>query len=165
MSDKLLKMGSLVTVGNMVDGYRYLGLVVDQVAGKQWADRDPTIEYMPNENDKGKFVLIRVLGLKISEGFLHRTKLPPEEPSRNEVVRWSFAQISHARHIAGPDIPSIETFLQYCTICGSLGMKGALFLHEVSLLIEYLRGSVRSRDAMSYYDSKFLAMLGEVLPR
>ena len=91
--------------------------------------------------------------------------LPDEEPDETMTVRWSYVQANRTPYIVGPDVSSIEKFLEQCHVCQSLGMHGSSFFHDVSLLIEYLHGVTRTRDAMGYSEHKFFKMLEDVLPK
>lgn len=160
---KEIVVGSLISVSGSADTYRWLGLVVDQAVGRRWVERDPCIEYDPP--DKQGFVLVRVLGTKLTGMSIGRTGLPEQEPRETVTVRWAYPQLNQAYVIAGPDIASIEIFLKQCRICESLGMKGATFGRELILVVEYLQGVKRTEGAMSYFERQFLAMLKQVLPR
>lgn len=158
--------GNLVLIGNMTTPGGSLGLIVNQVRGKVWLDRDPCIEHIPSTEDKEKYLIARVLGLRtIGCSLIGKTVLPEEEPDEAMTVRWSYVQENRTPYIAGPDVESIEKFLESCYICDSLGMKDATFFHDVSMLIEYLHGVTRPRELMSYSEQKFFKMLEDVLPK
>ncbi|OGI15051.1 MAG: hypothetical protein A2878_02755 [Candidatus Moranbacteria bacterium RIFCSPHIGHO2_01_FULL_54_31] len=163
---KGIEVGSLLSVRNSLDPNCWLGLVVDQEAGKKWVARDPCLDYEPSEN-RQDFLLVRVLGLKWTELLpkIGKRSLPIEEPHETEVVRWAFVQLTQAFVVAGPDAASIEMFLEHCSVCDSLGMTGGTFFRDVNLLVEYLQGVKRTRSQMSYPESKFFKMLEDVLPR
>lgn len=159
-----IAVGSLIAVRNSTDSNCWLGLVVDQEVGKKWADRDPCIEYDPS--DKQEFFLARVLGVKVVSTGIGRTGLPEQEPYQTVTVRWAYVQLNQAHVVAGPDVASIELFLEQYMMYIALGMKGnATFGHDLSLVLEYLHGVKREKDATSFFERKFFAMLGEVLPR
>lgn len=161
-----IAIGSLIAVINSLNSERWLGLVVDQEAGKKWVERDPCLEYHLEEKDGP--LLVRVLGLKLTEGrALDKSGLPEQEPRGIETVRWAFVQtIPNPPWIAaGPDLSSVEDFLRSYRLCNSFGMTEATFFHEVALLAEYLRGVTRTEDEISCFDRKFFAMLVDVLPR
>lgn len=163
---KEIVVGSLVSVSNSIDGGRWLGLIVNQKAGQKWVEKDPCVEYTPSSESEEKFLLARVLGLKLTELALGKTGLPEREPSRMETVRWAFVQLNQAYVVADPDVESIENFLLQCQTCMGLGgMRGATFLHDVGLIAEYLRGVTRTRDQMGFFESQYFKMLEEVLPR
>ncbi|MFA6278882.1 MAG: hypothetical protein WCS97_03025 [Candidatus Paceibacterota bacterium] len=163
-------VGSLIAVGNTLDGDCFLGLVVDQMAGKKWADEDPCLDYIPSKDNQKEFVLVRILGLKLTEGQpLSKGSIPAREPYKVETKRWAFAQINRSWHVAGPNVVSIQEFLKQCKICHRLGMKfrmsGATFFHDLELVVEYLLGVKRPEDEISFFERKFFAMLGEILPQ
>ncbi len=161
-----IKMGSLVAVSNTVSPGRWLGLAVDQKAGRRWAAKDPCIEYNLSENHGP--LLVRVLGLKLTEGeALGRSGLPEQEPRRTETVRWAFVQTvpNPPWVVAGPDLHSIAEFHRQCRISRDFEMHGATFIGDLALLEEYLRGVERKDSAISYFEKKFFAMLNEVLPQ
>ena len=139
-------------------------MVVDQSSGKRWVEKDPCLEYVPGNSQN--FVLVRVLGQKLTDGYvLGKRGLPDKEPSETETVRWAFAQLNQSWRVAGPDVASIEEFLKQCRLCDSIGMKGATFVHDLSLVAEHLRGAKRPPSSMSYFERRYLAMLEEILPR
>lgn len=159
-------VGSLVAVGNSLDSGRWLGLVVDQEAGKKWADRDPCIEHYVDE--KNGPLLVRVMGTKTIElAGIGKSSLPKEEPKEVETVRWAYVQTKPNTSVvvAGPDVDSVEKFLWNCWVINDLGAGGITFFSDLKLLVEYLRGVTREPDAISYYERKFFAMLEEVLPQ
>ena len=162
-----MPVGSLLAVRNSLDANHWLGLVVNQNVGKVWADRDPCLEYTLAQQSGP--LLVRVLGLKLTEGMaLDKSSLPKEEPRGTETVRWAYVQTipAQAYVVAGPDTDSIQTFSQNATLfCRGFGRNGDVtFLRDVSLLVEYLRGVTRTDHETSFYDRKFFAMLREVLP-
>jgi len=161
-----IAVGSLLAVPQSIHSGHWLGLVVNQEAGRKWVERDPCIEFSISE--KSGPLLVRVLGQKLTEvAALHKSGLPEGEPNETQTVRWAFIQTipNLPWTVAGPDVNSIVMFLQWCNICESLGMNGATFLHDVVLLAEYLRGVKRTENAMSHYEKKYFAMLEDVLPR
>ena len=167
MSQEKSVIGSLVfSAPNPLDGNHGLGLVVAQEAGKNWAEKDPCIEYdIPEEYGP---LLVRVLGLKLTTGrALYKSSLPEREPCGTETVRWAFVQTkpNPLWVVAGPSVESIEDFLRQCRLFGTFGIGEPTFLHEVALLVEYLRGVTRTKEAMSHFDRQFFAMLRDVLPR
>lgn len=165
MSQKSLEIGSLVAVSNMLNPGAHLALVIDPSAGKKWADNASAFEYEPKKGSENGFVLVRNLGLRLSEGVVFKKGAPKEEPRETMVVRFAYAQITHAQHVAGPDVESIEKFLESVQLCHHLGMHGADFFNDVSLLAEYLRGVTRTPDQIGFSNQKFLAMLTEILPQ
>jgi hypothetical protein len=159
------KAGSLISIAESVSSGRFLGLVVDQEAGKQWMENDPCIRYMPMPEEEVEFVLVRVLGTRLVNSFLHKSPLPEKEPQETETVRWEYAQVNHSFQVAGPDLASIEEFLRWGRTFHSLGGGDGAVVHEVGLLAEYLRGVTRSKDATSWFEQRYFAMLEEVLPK
>lgn len=160
-------VGSLVAVSNTVDSGHWLGLVVNQEAGKKWVDRDPCLEYcVPDEYGP---LLVRVLGLKLTEGLgLNKSGLPTNEPRGTETVRWAYIQTipNPPFVVAGPDVDSISKFFRMCRICDSLGNKEeASFSYEGAILEEYLRDVKKTADETSHFYKQFFAMLADVLPR
>ncbi len=161
---KEFEVGSLVLVQGIYREYT-LCLVVDQLTGEKWAERDSCIEFIPEKGNEGRFTLVRVLGLKLTGSrALGKSAFPSQEPGVEEVVHWVYAQNTSTVHIAGPDVASIEAFLKACHICISLGITRETFFYEVALIIEYLKGVTRRREEMSRYDYKYLQMLNDILP-
>ena len=164
--DKKIVVGSLLAVPQSIHSGHWLGLVVNQEAGKKWVEKDPCIEYKVSE-EFGP-LLVRVLGQKLTEASApYKSGLPEHEPHKIETVRWAFIQTvpNLPWVVAGPDADSILSFLQRCNVCESLGMNGATFLHDVALLVEYLHGVKRTENAMSHYEKKYFAMLEDVIPQ
>lgn len=163
---KALLAGNLVLINNISTTGGSLGLVVNQVRGKVWADRDPCLDHLPSINDKESYLIVRVLGLRtVGCSSIGKTVLPKEEPDEAMTVRWSYVQENRTMHIAGPDMKSINNFLEQCYVCDSLGMRGSTFFHDVELLVEYLDGVTRTRNAMGHSEHKFFKMLEDVLPK
>lgn len=157
--------GSVVLVPNSMDSKCWLGLVVNQEVGEKWVDRNPCLYYIPPELNNP--LLVRVLGFKLTEGeTLFRSGIPEEEPRKVEVQHWAYIQTkpNPPQVIAGPDLKSISEFLRGSKICNRL-WDGASFLHDLSLLVDYLSLETRSDDSLGQYEQKFLKMLSEVLPR
>lgn len=157
-------VGSLVSVADS-SSCRWLGLIVNQEAGKRWVERDPCVLHKLSE-ESGP-LLVRVLGHRVTPWALEKSSLPEEEPRRGETVRWEYVQtVSPSMYVvASPDVESIEAFHQHCLTCDKLGMTGATFFHDVELLLEYLKGEKRCHEATSQRERKFYAMFEEVLPR
>ena len=159
-------VGSLITVPNSLDTEASLGLVVDQIAGKEWVILDPVLKSLPDPNWKTDFVLVRILGERLTEDMSsHKSSIPENEPNKLEMVRWEFDQVNLSRLVAGPDVVSVENFYAQARMCIHLGARDITFMRDVSLLIEYFHGVTRTEDSMSYYDRLFLSMLSEVLPK
>jgi len=159
-------VGSLVAVRHSIDVYCSLGLVVDQLAGLRWLERDPCLQYCPKSGMEHEFVLVRWLGLKLTEyGPSGKKSLPQSEPNEIETVRWGYAQLNQSWVVAGPDVDSIYAFRSQCrTFKSLLGVDDIPFAHDVDLLAEYLLGTKRSKEETSFYDRMFFAMLRDVLP-
>lgn len=160
--------GSLILVRYSSDSGRWLGLVVDQKAGEEWAKRDPCVEYPLDK--KNQPLLVRVLGLKLTEGIaLGKRAFPEQEPRQIETVRWAFVETipNPPLVVAGPDVHSISMFLEerleiqpYCP--PDFGRMS--FLNDLELLVEYLGGKMREPDKMGLDEQKFFVMLADVLP-
>jgi hypothetical protein len=159
-------VGTVIAVRNSLDTGHWLGLIVDQKAGKAWADADPCMEHQLDA--KWGPLLVRVLGRKVNETpAMGRSTVPEREPSRDETVRWVYVQtLPHPLFyaVAGPGGLGVEAFLDTCRTCDSLGMKGATFLHELQLLADHLKGIEKPKREMSYFERQYRAMLAEVLP-
>lgn len=158
-------LGTIIATRNSCDSDCTLGLVVDHEKAMKWVNRDPCHEYRPK--DMTDFVLVRILGIKLSEGGrpLGKWSLPEREPHGTEIVRWAFAQRNQSWHVAGPNYEEIEAFLGKCRLCEALGMKGATFFYDLALVAQYLKG-VKRRDAeISHNEKSYFRMLKEVLPR
>ncbi|MFH1178099.1 MAG: hypothetical protein V1711_00010 [bacterium] len=152
-------VGKIISVSYVFSSHRWLGLVVDQSAGRMWAADDPVIEY----EDFGAAIIVRVLGFKLTEGpALGRTELSINEPNSVEVVRWAFVQTkpnTNFYEVVGPDLASIKQFTSHCRNLSVLKGGEILrpLLHDLVLLGEYLNNTEK--------ENKFLKMLEEVLPR
>lgn len=131
-----LLAGNLVLIRNISTPGGSLGLVVNQVRGKVWLDRDPCIEHVHSAEDKEKYLIVRVLGLRtVGCSLVGKNVLPDEEPDEDMTVRWSYVQANRTPYIAGPDVTSIEQFLEQCNVCHSLGMKGSTFFIMLACLL------------------------------
>ena len=168
----VVKPGSVVSVSNLLTTGRWLGLVVDQEAGKKWAGRDPCIESPIAE--KFMPILVRVLGRKFTEGgrALGRSSIPTKEPGEEEIIRWVYVPTAPRPHfyvVAGPDAGSVKDFLESYETLHALGMRfspeGGAFYHDLKLVMEYLRRDKKAEEETTVYDRKFFKMLEEVLPR
>lgn len=161
--------GSLIWVNYSNDSGRWLGLVVDQKAGEEWAKRDPCVEYSLDK--KNQPLLVRVLGLKLTEGIATgKSAFPEREPRQIETVRWAFVETipNPPLVVAGPDADSIIGYLKQRLegqFYRSPDLGRMSFLNDLELLVEYLGDNMRETDEMSLDERKFFVMLAEVLPR
>jgi len=156
--------GSLVAVKKDIFSLDcFLGLVVNQEAGREWADKDSLFKLVPTENGH---VLVRVLGLlNLENGWkVCDSKLPSKEPSGREIVRWALVSTCFCSVVAGPDLKSISEFRDLCRVCNSL-WSGSTFIGDLNLIVGYLTRESRIAEASNDYEKKYFAMLQEVLPR
>lgn len=161
--------GCLVSIGNMLDTGRWLGLVVDQKAGEEWAKQDPCLEFIKLDEKYGP-VLVRVIGQRLVEcpGFGSKSSLPRHEPQRAEFVRWAYIQtLPHApRIVAGPDIDSIDRLLDCMLVARYVGMTDDRdIIEDLNIILACMRRNLKSPSELNEYERRFLAMLSEVLPQ
>lgn len=159
--------GTILAVRNMLDGNSALGLVVNEEAGKRWVKNDPTLGYDPfvGGPPSKPFILVRLLGSHLAETqFPSKTALPANEPQRDAVVRWAWAQADQTSRVAGPDAESIRAFAEQIGLCVHLGMTGANFLHDLYLVAAHLGHRIPPPSRQSEYNRLYFEMLAEVVP-
>ncbi len=165
MSEMKVPVGSLVGVPNVAhSGYR-LGLVVDQGAGERWAAKDPTPPHKPESSKV--ILLVRLLGLCQEEAWHDDSdKVWGREPRRTQTVRWAYVQTTPNPPwvIAGPDTGSIEEFFGACRTCEKLGMTGATFMVDLSILLGHLKQNKLVVDDTGIFERRYRAMLADILP-
>ena len=165
---KQFKAGEIIAVRRSAREGHYPALVVDQIAGKVWADVDPYFGYVPEPGEMDECIFVRVLGLRITELPGTRSALPEFEPCRTEIVRWTFIQQDNAFHLAGPDVESIEIFFEGLRLGIQIGMiDESGFISDLEAIVQYLHLSrLKSHGRVEpAVKGSFLSMLEEVLPQ
>lgn len=169
MSESLpsYSVGTIIGVNNNLDGCRHLALVIDQESVKEWIKKETIFfGWVPSEN-LDRFVIVRILGrgtfeslsLKIREGFEEKL-----EPDDTKIAHFEYAQLNQTVQIAGPDADSLESFLKQGRTFVSLG-NTIEHLGEIGLIAEYVRGTVRNQDELSWFQKRYFKMLERLLPK
>ena len=160
-------MNTMPEVGSLIMSHEdyFLGLVVDQVRGKEWTDSDEVLSFVPKYEDRDSYVLVRVLGQRVVEWPLRKNRVSEQEPNKAEIVRWEFVHVPTATHVAGPDVSSIEEFLRISEICGRIHGRDFSFLDEVCFLVEYLSGKQTPKEDMTFHHRMYTNMFERVLPK
>lgn len=165
MPEMKVAVGSLIAIPNSIRSGHMLGLVVDREAGERWVSRDPFPDTRAQATPSS--VLVRLLGRHTTDLYYSgNEQLWGEEPSRFATVRWLYVETNPNPPwvVAGPDTFSIEKFFSACKTCETLGMTGATFLHELQILLDHLKGHVKSVDNTSIFERRYRVMLDDVLP-
>lgn len=162
--------GSLVFTANLTGPGGWLGLVVDQEAGKKWVLRDPCLEFpQPEDVDKYAPILVRVIGAREIERVAHgKNHLSGEEPRKTDFERWAYIDtLPRAPQVmAGPDAHSVSRLVMHLMWSIKLGMLDTGdIIPDLRILSAYLNRSEKPPEETSEYARLFSAMLADVLPQ